>query len=147
MSGAKVALAHNYPRVHGNDALWISEDGIEVQLFNFRMSLDELRDLKNETLESRQVGGLLSAHAFENCEAFDLAHHFPRVFRLEWHDPKRHVLQNLYEHAAQPEHHHRAELRVLAHADYDLCAGGRHFLNSDAVNSGVRLGGLYRRHN
>src|SRR5438093_7983223 len=124
MSGAKtVALAHCYSGIHGNCAIRIGEDGIEVQLLDFRMSLDELRDAEDEILEGPQVGGLLSTDAFEDGEAFDLAHHLARISGLERHDPEGHVLKHLNEHAAQPEHHHRAELRVLAHSDDDFGAG------------------------
>ena len=55
-----------------------------------------------------------------------LVDHAPRLGRVERRHPERHVLEDLDEHAAEAEHHDRAEQLVLAHADHALDAAIHH---------------------
>ena len=48
-----------------------------------------------------------------------------RPRRVERRHAERHVLEHLDEHAAEPEHHHRPEQLVVAHADDALDAARR----------------------
>ena len=71
------------PGVDGDRAVLVREDGIEVELGDVRVRLDERRDLQEQCAQLRDVGGLLAAVALEHRVALDLLDHLARVALLD----------------------------------------------------------------
>src|SRR3546814_5824426 len=84
--------------------------------------------------QRRLVDGGLAADAVDQRAALQFAQHRVGVGFCDRADAEGNVLQDLDQDAAQPDHDHRAELRVAEAADHDLLAGWDHLLDQPAFD-------------
>ena len=82
-----------------------------------------------------EIAGRLAARAFEHRPAAQFADHAVRLLDPERRDAEGHVAQHLDKDAAEPEHHDRAEHRIVLHAEDHLDAAAHHRRDQDAVES------------
>src|SRR4051794_36411889 len=66
-------LADDDARIHRDRAVRVGEDGVEVELSDFRVRRDELRDGQDRVAQRRDIGRGLAPHAIENRLALDVA--------------------------------------------------------------------------
>src|SRR4029453_14663534 len=78
---------------------------------------------------------LLASCAFEQWVALELAYHAGSLVGAERRDAERHVPQDLDEHAAEADHHRRAEQRVLRDPENGLPSAGHRLAYEHAVDA------------
>ena len=110
------------------------DEWVDVELGDGLGVVDgEPLDLQDHVDQRLKVGLGLSPHAGEQREPLDLADHAPRFGPVERGDPEGDVAEDLDQHAAQAEHHHGAEQRILGHAHDALDSRRGRRAHEDAV--------------
>ena len=88
----------------------------------------------------RPIDGGLAAHRSEDRLRSQLVEHLLGVGAVDGREPERDVGDRLGEHAADADHHARAELRVAVDADDELAVATNHRRDEHADLAVVRTG-------
>ncbi len=126
-------FAHEHPGVHGDVAVAVQKQRIEVQFLDFRIFHHQPRYFQQKFFQRLQIDGLPPV-SLENVGAADVVDHFRRVLFGDRQNAEGNVAQHLDEHAAQAEHDQRAEAGIARHADDGFDAGSRHALHRHAFD-------------
>ena len=131
--------SHDQARIHGDHAIFVDQQGIDVQLLQLRKFAGHLRHPHQHVHEWPRIHFRQIAELFEEPARLGPVDQVLAQVLVEWRQGHLAVGKDIHRGATGPEADNRAEDRVAGDTDHDLPGVGfvQHRFDADADQPGV----------